>query len=158
MTPDQAGRVWEKMLEAKVRSLYCADMASRRTKRKQWILGLSFVLSSGAAVTAFGGLAPWVPATLAILVAALTGYSIAASLDQSILALSRLHGSWNQLQNEYERLWCRWYEDHADNRFEGLPHRVSELSETASTGSPWKPDVMSEWERVVYSRLSVESA
>ena len=90
MTEEQAGRVWEKMLEAEVRSLYFADMASQNTKRKHWIVGLSFVTSSGAAVTFFGDPANWMPAMLGFFVALLNGSAIAVNLDQRALVLSKL--------------------------------------------------------------------
>ena len=44
LTEHQANRVWEKRVEAEVRSLYFADLANRFTVRKQIITGASFFL------------------------------------------------------------------------------------------------------------------
>jgi hypothetical protein len=50
----QINRVWENMLAAETRSLYFGDLASRYTRKKQWITGLSFFLSFGAAASFIG--------------------------------------------------------------------------------------------------------
>jgi len=43
----QIKRVWDNMLAAETRALYFGDLASRYTRQKQWIAGISFFLSSG---------------------------------------------------------------------------------------------------------------
>ena len=72
----QIGRVWDNMLAAETRALYFADLASRYTRRKQWITGVSFFLSSGAAATLIGKAPPWVPIVLSIIVSVASAYSL----------------------------------------------------------------------------------
>ena len=50
----QQTKAWEGLLNAEARSLYFGDLASRYTRHKQWITGVSFFFSSGAAATIFG--------------------------------------------------------------------------------------------------------
>ena len=38
----QITRVWKGMIESETRSLYFADLASRKTRQKQWITGAFF--------------------------------------------------------------------------------------------------------------------
>src|ERR1700693_1971400 len=108
LTESEANRVWERMVEAEVRSLYYADLASRFTARKQVITGTSFFFSSGAAATLIGRLPTWVPAVLSVAGAIVTAYSIAVSLDRRIGALTKLHRQWNSLFADYERRWNHW--------------------------------------------------
>ena len=68
LTEDQTARVWNKMAEAEVRSLYFGDLAARYTKRKQTIAAASFFLSSGAAASLWATMPAWVPLTMAIIV------------------------------------------------------------------------------------------
>ncbi len=143
--------VWKKLYEAEVRSLYFADLASGCVKRKQIITALSFVFSSGAALTAFGDLANWVPAALGLAVAILTGYSISVGLDRKLLLLVELHTSWNRLSNEYRWLWAHWQDDDAERTLEGLSLRAEELSGKAAAEAPWKPKTMERWADFVHS-------
>ncbi|MGH8335666.1 MAG: hypothetical protein ACRETL_02305, partial [Gammaproteobacteria bacterium] len=46
LTDFQINRVWEHMLAAESRALYFGDLASRYTRRKQWITGVSFFFSA----------------------------------------------------------------------------------------------------------------
>src|SRR5580693_2731904 len=105
MTEAQAKRVWERMVEAEVRSLYFGDLASRNTARKQIIVGTSFFLSSGAFAALLGKLPLWLPMVCSLLVAVLTAYSMAVGLERRIGTLTRLHCQWNTLFAQYEHLW-----------------------------------------------------
>lgn len=156
LTLDQTLAVWNKMHEAKVRSYYFADLASRYSRRKQWITGLSFVFSSGAVATVFSELGPWPPAVLGLFVALLTGYSVAVNLDQKVSLLAKLHMSWNHLSNEYERLRQHWDESEAGRTYEQLLRRAEELSGEASTGAPYKKKLVERWEEFVYAPLREE--
>jgi len=51
LTEAQANRVWQRMVEAEVRSFYFADLASSYNRLKQILNGATFFLSSGAAAT-----------------------------------------------------------------------------------------------------------
>src|ERR1019366_6294856 len=77
LTEDQAKRVWERMVESEVRSLYFGDMASKNTARKQIFVGASFFLSSGAFAALVGHLLVLVPTVCALIVEILTAYSMA---------------------------------------------------------------------------------
>lgn len=156
LTPDQTLAVWNKMHEAKVRSYYFADLASRYSKRKQRITGLSFVFSSSAVATVFTELGPWTPAALGFLVALLTGYSVAVNLDQRVSLFARLHMSWEHLSNEYERLRQHSDEAEAARTYEQLLRRAEELSGEASMEAPYKPKLMERWEEFVYTPLKEE--
>ena len=104
------------MLAAETRSLYFGDLATRYTQRKQWITGLSFFLSSGAAASLIAKAPGWVPLLLAAVVAAITAYSMAVNLDKSIGTMVKLHCSWNQIASDYDRLWNHSYDEDAESQ------------------------------------------
>ncbi len=158
MTENDAGQVWREARQAQVRSLYFGDMLSRYMRRKQWVVGLSLGLSSGAVVSAIGG--PWSELTplLAAIVAILNAWSIAANLDQKIVTLARLQAAWEDLRIEYNDVWSEWYEDDAASRFMALQRRARELGVLASTGAPWDQKAVTRWEQFVYSELTEEGA
>src|SRR5439155_4193515 len=140
------------MVEAEVRSLYFADLASRYTKRKQIITGISFFLSSGAAATLAAKLPTWIPLVLAVVVAFTTAYSIAVNLDKCITIMVKLHHQWNHLSADYERLWNHWRDDEAEEVLADLVRRAREASE-AGTEMPYDKDAINKWQEMVYSRF-----
>ena len=141
------------MAEAEVRSLYFGDLAARYTKRKQTIVAASFFLSSGAAASLWATMPAWVPLTMAIIVALLTGYSIAVNLDKAALTMANLHGEWNRLSNDYEHLWNRWYADDAEDTLKALLERASQVSvKGRSTEAPFDQNLIDKWETYVYSQ------
>ena len=158
MTENDAGQVWREAREARVRSLYFGEMLSRYMRRKQWVVGLSLGLSSGAVIAAIGGhwsgLAPVLAATVAIL----NAWSISANLDQQIVTLARLQSSWEDLRIEYDDVWSRWYEEDAAARFMALQRRANELGVLASSGTPWDQKAVTRWEEFVYSELRENAA
>ena len=155
----QTRRVWEKMVEAEVRSFYFADLASRYTRYKQIISGATFFLSSGAAASVIGRSPNWVPVVLALLSALASAYSIAVGLDRRASALAKLHADWNALQSGYERLWNHWYEDSAEQTWEELRKQAHSVSDRATTEAP-RPDdkLIDEWAKTVYSRYGQAAA
>ena len=157
LTENQANRVWQKMVEAEVRSLYFGDLASRYTRRKQIITGLAFFLSSGAAATLAGKLPTWIPLVLAIIVAVTTAYSIAVNLDRYLRTLVRLHCEWNSISADYERLWNHWRDDDAERVMAELTKRARDASE-AGTEMPYDEDSIEKWEEMVYSRFRPATA
>jgi hypothetical protein len=152
LTESQANRVWERMVEAEVRSLYFADLANRYTRRKQILTGLSFFLSSGAAATIVAKTPTWVPLLLAVIVALATAYSMAVSLDRYIGGMTKLHYGWNHLAVDYERLWNHWRDDDAERIFEELVKQGMEMSEQA-TEMPYHEKLIDKWREIVYSRF-----
>ena len=153
LTESETKRVWERMAEAEVRSLYFADLASRYSKRKQIITGVSFFLSSGAAATLIGKLPPSVPLVLSLVVAIVTAYSMAIGLDRRIKMLSDLHSQWNMLNAEYEHLWNHWQDDDAASILDDLLRKAREASELG-TEMPYDEDLIKQWSTKVYSRYS----
>ena len=77
MTEQQTPKIWEKRIEAEVRSLYFADLTSRYALRKQIITGVSFFLSSASAASVVAKFPWYVPVALSVIVAGATAYSIA---------------------------------------------------------------------------------
>ena len=154
LTPTQTDTAWRKMAEAEVRSLYFDELATRYSRQKQWIITLSFFLSSGAAITALGQVAPiWVVGLLGLAVAGLTAYSIGFNLEDKAVSMAKLHASWERLAHDYERLWNRWYESDAERVLDELRHRAIELSE-AGVKAPYRPDRIKRWSKHVYSSYS----
>ena len=90
ISESEAGEVWKALREARVRSLYFGDMQARYGKCKQWVQGLSLVLSSGAVVSGavvsmVGDLWSGVAPVLAGVVAIVNAIAIATSLDQKLV-------------------------------------------------------------------------
>src|SRR5271170_7027043 len=129
----QTTRVWENMLAAETRALYFADLASRYTREKQWITGVSFFLASGAAASLIGKLPQWVPLVASAVVAVLSAYSMAVGLDRKISTMAKLHSAWNVISLEYQRLWNHTYSDDAEEQLYVLFQREKEPSELAVT-------------------------
>lgn len=157
LTENDTRRVWERMAEAEVRSLYFADLATRYTQYKQWITGASFILSAGTTASLLADLPRAFAGVQALTVAVLTAYSIAIGLDKRIAVLAKLHFEWNYLHSGYERLWGHWYEDDAEDDLNELIRRGREASQVA-TEMPYEPQTMNKWEELVYSRLKEVAA
>ena len=130
----QINRTWEGMLSAETRTLYFADLASKYTLRKQIITGCSFFFSSGAAASAIGKLAAWVPILLALLSAVSSAYSIAVGLDRKVGTMAKLHSIWGRISADYERPWNHAYDDDAESQLDAITQREMEPSELAATG------------------------
>jgi hypothetical protein len=153
LTEDQAKRVWERMVESEVRSLYFGDMASKNTARKQIIVGASFFLSSGAFAALVGHLPVLVPTVCALIVAILTAYSMAVGLERRIGTLTKLHCQWNTLFAEYERLWNHWQDEDAEQILQRLVRRANEVSELGME-MPDDEKSIQKWARIVYARFT----
>ncbi|MHB8410350.1 MAG: hypothetical protein ACYDDI_00210 [Candidatus Acidiferrales bacterium] len=146
----QIKRVWENMLAAEALSLYFGDLASRYTMRKQWITGVSFFLSSGAAATIIAKAPSWVPLTLALIVAAVTAYSMAVNLDGKIGTMVKLHSTWNRIKIDYEQLWNHAYAEDAEDRLDGIIQLEEEPSELATTDAPNDQKLLKKWQDRVF--------
>jgi hypothetical protein len=153
----QARRVWENMLAAETRSLYFADLASRYTKRKQFITGISFFLSSGAAASLIGKLPQWVPLAASTLAAVAGAYSIAVGLDRKTGTMAKLHSTWGQISTEYERLWNHQGDADAEARLDEMVQREKEPSELATTEAPNDQKLIGEWQDRVFSMYHAET-
>ena len=141
-----------------MRSLYFGDLANVYTRRKQWITGISFFLSSGAAATLIAKLPVVFPAVLSIIVAVVTAYAVAVNLDSAIRTMAKLHFAWNQIGNDYGRLWNHTYSDEAESELADLQRREAELSELATTDAPSDPKRMLRWQYQVFKMHRLETA
>jgi hypothetical protein len=147
----QTNLVWENMLAAETRSLYFGDLATRYTRRKQWITGGSFFLSSGAAASVIVKSPEIVPIILALAVALATAYAMAINLDGRIGTMAKLHASWNSIAADYSRLWSHAYADDSEKELEEIVKRARESSELATTDAPNDPKLMDKWESYVFA-------
>lgn len=152
LTREEADRVWQRMVEAEVRSYYYGDLASQYTRRKQYITGISFFLASGAAATVAAKFPPVVPIILSLIVAILAAYSLGVGLDRCIRTLSKLHSDWNRLSSEYEHLWFHWQDADANEELQDLIKQARDISEIG-TEMPYKPKLLQKWQDMVYSRF-----
>jgi hypothetical protein len=157
LTESQIEDVWEGQIAAETRALYFGDLASVYSTRKQWITGLSFFLSSGAAATLIGKLPVWFPIVLSVAVAVITAYAVAVGLDSKIRTMAKLHYAWTQTGNDYSRLWNHAYEEEAEDDFRALQRRELELSELATTDAPNDRKRLSRWQDEVFRLHRLES-
>lgn len=139
------------MLAAEARSLYFADLASLYTRRKQFITGTSFFLSSGAAASLLGKLPPWIPLMLATAVALLSAYSMAVGLDRKIGTMAKLHSTWNQISMEYDRLWNHQNDSNSEEQLDQIIRREKEPSELATTDAPNDQKRLGKWQDHVFT-------
>jgi len=146
----QINKVWENMLYAEARALYFADLASKYTRRKQIITGVSFFLTSGAAASLIGKLPSAVPTALSLVVAVASAYSMAVGLDRKVATMVKLHSAWHQINSDYERLWNHAYEDDAESVLDSIIRREKEPSELAATEAPNDQTLLGKWEDQVF--------
>jgi hypothetical protein len=158
LTEDQINDVWEGQISAEVRALYFGDLASVYSTRKQWITGVSFFLSSGAAAILIAKGPVWVPIVLSTVVALVTAYAVAVNLDSKIRTMAKLHYAWTQIGNDYKRLWNHVYSDDAESELQDLLRRELEFSELAATDAPHDPKRVSRWQDQVFKLHHLEGA
>lgn len=151
LNQSQIKQVWENMLAAEARSFYFGDLASRYTVRKQWITGMSFFLSSGAAATIITRSPVWVPIMFSVVAAAASAYSIATNLDGKISTMSKLHSAWGRITVEYERLWNHTYTADAEDQLDRIIQLEEEPSELATTGAPNDEKLLGKWQDRVFA-------
>ena len=113
--------------------------------RKQWITGLSFFLSSGAAATIIAKAPSIIPIFLSVVPALLSAYSIAVGLDKKSASMVKLHTAWNKLQSDYEHLWNHWFDEQAETEFLDLVRRGHDASELG-TEAPWDENLIAKWQ------------
>jgi hypothetical protein len=154
LTNDQITCLWENRLAAETRALYFGDLASLYTRRKQWLTGIAFVLSSGAAATIVAQLPLWVPTVLALITALITAYMLAVNLDGQIATLGKLHTEWTVLATQYAHLWNHAYEPDAEDEFERLVER--ELDPSAlGLSAPFDESRLLHWQTRVLEMYHV---
>lgn len=147
----QIKQVWENMLAAEARSFYFGDLAARYTTIKQWITGVSFFLSSGAAATIIAKGPSLVPLLLSLIAAAATAYSMAARLDSKIITMAKLHSTWNRITTEYEHLWNHTYTEDAEDQLDRIIQLEEGPSELATTEAPNDQKRLGKWQDRVFA-------
>ena len=159
LTDAQIGEVWESQIGAEVRALYFADLTSGFTLQKQWVTGISFFFSSGAAVALIAKVnQPWIPLAMSLLVAIANAYSVAVGLDSKIRTMAKLQASWSQIASDYKMLWNHWYADNAESELADLQRRGAESSGLAATDAPNDSKRMLHWTDQVFKQHRLESA
>jgi hypothetical protein len=156
LTENEKSLAWANAYEADVRSLYFGEQSGLSTKYKQYISGISLLLSSGAVVTLLASTPKLVPTILAVIVAVLSAYSLTVGLDKRISTLCKLHSEWNYLHSEYRSLWDHWYEDGAQENLRELLRRGRDASQNAAELTH-DEEAMDKWEKIVQARLKGES-
>ena len=136
LTDEQIRRVWSNLLAAETRAMYISDLASEYARYKQWITGLTFFLSSGAAATIIGKGPTWIPVVLALATAAMSAYAIATGLDRKISTLATLSSSWREIGAAYDRLWNHVHDPDAEAEFQRIVDLERSPSEIATTETP----------------------
>ena len=149
----EVNRVWERMVEAETRSMYFADLASRYTKRKQFLNATVFFLTSGAAATIYAKQADWVPILASSAAAIITAYQVAFNLDKLIASLVKLHLLWNELHCDSERLWQHCYEEDAERVRDDIQRRSRQASELG-TEMPYNRKLLRKWEDQVNAQYA----
>jgi hypothetical protein len=144
----EANRVWERMFGAEVRSLYFGDLASRYTKYKQFLTGISFFFSSAAAASIAAG-SHWIPLIMSVISALAGAYSIAAGLDRKAATMAKLHSGWYELATDYEKLWNHWRADDAEVSYAELVSRERDFSQMATTEAPNDQKLLGKYQDVV---------
>jgi hypothetical protein len=145
------------MIKAEVRALYFADLASKYTKRKQWLLAVNLLLTSGAAVSIGSRFPSGWPLTLSVIAALISAYTIGFNIDRNVTNAMKLHSMWNELRFGYERLWNHWYEDDSEQEYTELCRRAREASELGIE-LPYNEADMDKWQDHVYSQYSTATA
>jgi hypothetical protein len=153
----QISRVWDNLLAAETRALYFGDLASRYTRQKQWITGISFFLSSGAAASIISKSPEWIPLVLALIVAASTAYAMAVNLDGKIATMIKLHSSWSVIATKYDSLWNHTYDEEAEDRLNQIIQSEREPSEIATTDAPNDQKLLGQWQARVFAMYHLTS-
>ena len=154
----QITSVWEHLLAAETRALYFGDLTSRYTVQKQWITGVSFFLSSGAAAAIIAKAPPAIPAILALVVAAATAYAMAMNLDGRIRTMAQLQSSWSHLAARYNTLWSHLYDDDAEAELHAIINGEREPSQIAALSAPYNEHLLRKWQDRVFALHHLTSA
>lgn len=131
-------------MDAEARACYFADIASRESTVKRWIVGGTFFLSSAAVVTLVSKL-PWVPLICSVLIATANGYQIAVGQDSKIKTAGKLHIGWLQLEHDYERLWSHTRDGDAESLLKQHLECERELSEIAAIEIGHRDALWAKW-------------
>ena len=145
LTSTETDKVWQEMYAAEVCAMYFGDLTVTYSKRKQFLTGVSFFLSSGAAASVIGKAPAWVPVVTASISALATAYSIAVGLDRKATTMAKLQIQWSQIASDLERLWNHWYDDDAEATLLEIQRRMREASQLGSMEAPNDEKRMDKW-------------
>lgn len=158
LTDDQVRQVWSGLIGAETRALYFGDLAGRYARRKQWITGSTFFLSSGAAATLIAQAPVWLPMLLAVAAAVINSYTIAVALDRKIGTLVKLHAAWSAIAHNYQRLWNHTYADDAEDEWDAIIVAERDPSELATTDAPYDEPLLAHWQERVFQLYHLTDA
>ncbi len=147
LTDAQTDKVWQEMYAAEVCSMYFGDLTVTYSQRKQFLSGLSFFLSSGAAASVIGHAPAWVPIVTASVSALASAYSIAVGLDRKAATMAKLQVQWSQIASDLDRLWNHWYDDDAEEVLVDIQKRMRDASQLGSSEAPNDEKRMEKWAR-----------
>lgn len=158
LSEQEVDDIWQSRLSAETYALYFGDFANRYTRQKQWITFISFFFSSSAAGAVLVKLPPAAPVLLSAVVAVATAYSVAMGLDSRIRTMAKLHYSWNQISEEYSRLWSDPFSEGSAEAYRDILRRERELSELATTDAPNDQKRLGRWQEQVWKLHRLTSA
>lgn len=143
--------VWDNWLGAEIRANYFAEMCGIYHARQRAATWAVLVASSGAASTLLSSWAPdWLPATLALIAAGISLYSLVAQNVKSAMECSDLHSRWNRLAISYEELWHATEAPDARQRLAALADKRADASKSG-TAFPYDEKRMTRWYDLVVS-------
>ncbi len=146
LNESQIEQVWRGMLAAETRALYFADLTRKSTIKKQWLMGASFFLASGAAAELLAKGPAWIATASTGLVAVISAYTIAVNPDKNIATLTKLSTGWDRIADEYKILWDHTYADDAEDRLLTIMKLERECSELAIAGVKYDPKLLGYWQ------------
>jgi hypothetical protein len=144
----QQTQLWEGWLGAETRANYFADLCACFQHRQNVLTWITLLASSGAVVTFLSGAPNWYKATLALVVAGISIYSIVQQNLRKIGECSDLHFRWNSLALKYQELWNNIYAEDAEGRLRGLLEKGAEISKSG-LNLPNNEKMMLKWEEHV---------
>lgn len=87
---------------------------------------------------------------LSLIVALVTAYSIAFSLDSTMRTMAKLNSSWSELAAGYERIWGSPYTEEAESMYNQLGEKEREISMLATTDAPNDQKRLGKWQDRVF--------
>jgi hypothetical protein len=155
-TDAQRTRVWEDWLSAEIRAYYFADMAFRLESRQRVAHWVTLFGASGVVTSLLSTLPRWVALVLALLLTAVSIYSVVVQNQKRAADAKDLHFRWNTLASEYHDLWDN-IETTTDlaRAIQQLDLRKAEASRSA-VALPAEEGRLDHWYNVVLAQHGLE--
>lgn len=152
----QRNRVWEDWLSAEIRAYYFADIAFRLESRQRVAHWVTLFGASGVVTSLLSTLPRWVALVLAVILTAVSIYSVVVQNQKRAADAKDLHFRWNTLASEYHDLWDN-IEAAPDlvQAIQQLAQRAAEASRSA-VGLPAEEGRLNHWYDVVLEQHGVQ--